>query len=113
MSDEATPVVTAQTPSQFPNHKVIFHGIRLDFVVRDETNGVETEGVLHLQHTGKVGISKPYWAHSHDIAKKAMPILEQAFYALSSVAEDPTKWPNPTQESEGRGQDPVPEPQEE
>lgn len=95
------------------NHTVRFHGIQLNVVVKDEVSGVETEGVIHLQRTGKVAMSKPYWSHSQDIAAKCIPILTAAASAITQVALDPSKWPTFEQEQAGEGQEPLPEPQEE
>lgn len=106
MSDEAAVTL-------FPTHTVRLHGLHLHVVVTDEVNGLETEGALHIQHTGKVGLSKPYWTHSQDIAAKCIPILEDALRALSAVATDPGRWPTWEQEQAGLGQEPPPPPQEE
>lgn len=88
-------------PSPVPSPTVRLHGCHLHLIVTDPTNGNEAEAALHLQHTGKIGISKPYWAHSMDIAQKAMPILAQVLEVLTSVANDPLRWPTPEAEAQG------------
>lgn len=68
-------------------------------------DGEVATAILHLEASGHLGVAKPSWAYSREVAEQTVPILRTVLATLEGRIADATCWP--TREEEG-GSDDVP-----
>jgi hypothetical protein len=56
--------------------------------------GEPGQALLHLEASGHLGVAKPPWSYSRDVATAAVPLLRAALTNLEARAADPTAWPS-------------------
>ena len=72
-------------------YRATLRGVHIHLNIVDD-DGRTAEAVVHLEQTGHLGVSKPYWTEAQTVAQLAMPLLEQAEETLTKRVNDDSEW---------------------